>query len=64
MPPLQQTLREQQLSRSDEMQLLRSYSRYLKLRKVGFPATDARHMAGFRDEADFARANQVYQHYL
>jgi hypothetical protein len=63
MPPVESTLSEQQLGRSEEIQLLRSFSRYIKLRKVGFPSADARHMAGLQDEGVFSRAGQVYRQY-
>lgn len=51
-------------SRGEQLHLLKSYSRFLKLRKSGFPFSDARNMTGLQDEEAFERAAEVYKNYL
>lgn len=51
-------------SRGEQLQLLKSYSRFLKLRKSGFPFSDARHMAGLQHDEAFERAEEIYKSYL
>jgi hypothetical protein len=53
-----------QLGRGEQIQLLKSYSRFLKLRKYGFPLSDARNMTGLQSDMAFERAEEVYKNYL
>ena len=53
-----------QQSRGEQLQLLKSYSRFLKLRKSGFPFGDARNMAGLQSDVAFERAEEIYKNYL
>ena len=53
-----------QQSRGEQLQLLKSYSRFLKLRKSGFPFSDARNMAGLQNDSTFERAEEIYKDYL
>ena len=55
---------EEKLKRSEELFLVKSYSRFLKLCKSGFPRHDARLMTGLDSQMLFKRACEVYQHYL
>lgn len=55
---------EQKMNRGDQLTLLKSYSRFLKLRKSGFPFSDARNMTGLQDDNQFERAQEVYKNYL
>ena len=54
----------QQMDRGKELNLVKTYSRFLKLRKSGFPFSDARHMTGLQDDDQFEKAQEVYQNYL
>ena len=54
----------EQQSRGDQLHLLKSYSRFLKLRKSGFPFTDARNMTGLDDDTAFEKAQEIYRNYL
>lgn len=55
---------EQQLDRGELLSLVRTYSRFLKLCKSGFPFSDARHMAGLQDDMEFDKAHAVYRSFL
>ena len=55
---------EQKMDRGQQLNLLKSYSRFLKLRKSGFPLSDARNMTGLQDDCHFERAQEVYKTYL
>ena len=54
----------EQQSRGDQLHLLKSYSRFLKLRKSGFPFSDARNMTGLNDDNAFEKAQEIYKNYL
>lgn len=54
----------EQQGRGEQLQLLKSYSRFLKLRKSGFPFGDARNMAGLQNDGTFERAEEIYKNYL
>ncbi|EMR01756.1 hypothetical protein [Cesiribacter andamanensis] len=51
-------------NRGEQLFLLKSYSRYLKLCKSGFPNHDARFMTGLHDEDLFRKAGDIYKTYL
>ena len=55
---------EGQLTRSEELTLVKSYGRFLKLCKSGFPKHDAKLMTGLNSQNLFEKASQVYQLYL
>lgn len=55
---------EQQMDRGEQLTLLKSYSRFLKLRKSGFPSLDARNMTGLNDDHQFEKAQEVYKLYV
>ncbi len=54
----------EQQNRGDQLHLLKSYSRFLKLRKSGFPFSDARNMTGLNDDNAFEKAQEIYKNYL
>jgi hypothetical protein len=54
----------QQTGRGEQLHLLKSFDRFLKLRKSGFPFTDARHMTGLKDDLLFDKAQEIYKNYL
>lgn len=58
------SLVEQKMNRGEQLNLVKSYSRFLKLRKSGFPFSDARNMTGLQDDNQFERAQEVYKTYL
>ena len=58
------SLAEQKMNRGEQLNLVKSYSRFLKLRKSGFPFSDARNMTGLQDDNQFERAQEVYKTYL
>ena len=51
-------------NRGEQLSLLKSYSRYMKLCKSGFPAHDARFMTGLNDEDLFKKAGEIYKSYI
>ncbi len=55
---------QEMMNRGEQLFLLKSYSRYVKLCKSGFPAHDARFMTGLNDEDVFKKASEVYKNYL
>lgn len=55
---------DQHVGRGEQINLLQSYSRFLKLRKSGFPLFDARNMTGLQDDNHFEKAQEVYKSYL
>lgn len=55
---------EQQTGRGEQLHLLKSFDRFLKLRKYGFPFSDARHMTGLQDDLLFEKAQEIYKNYL
>ena len=55
---------EEIMNRGEQLFLLKSYSRYMKLCKSGFPAHDARFMTGLGDEDMFKKALEIYKNYL
>lgn len=55
---------DQHMERGEQLNLIRTYSRFLKLRKSGFPLPDARSMTGLQDDQQFEKAQEVYQSYL
>lgn len=55
---------EQKMSRGDQLQLVKTFSRFLKLRKSGFPFSDARFMTGLQDDEQFVKAQDIYRSFL
>ena len=55
---------EQKINRGDQLHLVQTYSRFLKLRKSGFPFSDARNMTGLHDENQFQKAQETYNSFL
>ncbi len=55
---------QKMMNRGDQLQLVQTYSRFLKLRKSGFPFSDARNMTGLTDDLQFRKAQEIYQSYL
>lgn len=55
---------EQKTGRGEQLHLLKSFDRFRKLRKCGFPYTDARHMTGLQDDLLFEKAQEIYKSYL
>lgn len=55
---------EEMVNRGEQLFLLKSYSRYIKLCKSGFPVNDARFMTGLNDEDLFRKAGDIYKNYL
>ena len=55
---------EQKMSRGDQLQLVKTFSRFLKLRKSGFPFSDARFMTGLQDDDQFEKAQNIYKSFL
>jgi hypothetical protein len=52
------------IDRGEQLFLLKSYSRYLKLCKCGFPNHDARSMTGLNNEDLFRKASDIYKMFL
>lgn len=55
---------QEMMNRGEQLFLLKSYSRFMKLCKSGFPTHDARFMTGLNDEEVFKKAGEIYKNYL
>lgn len=55
---------EQQINRGEQLHLLKSFDRFLKLKKSGFPYSDARYMTGLNNDMLFEKAQEIYNSYL